>query len=81
LFVFLSGPEGTIRLVQMMMERAQLRREIQDLERENTTLVKTIQRFRNDPEAVEEEAREHLGLVRKGEVIYRFAPKDTKTRP
>lgn len=76
LFVFLSGPEGTVRLVKMMWERKRLTQELTDLEKDNQAIQKSIERFRHDPEAVEEEAREKLGFVKKGQVIYRFPKKD-----
>ena len=75
LFVFLSGPEGTVRLAKMMWERKRLTRELIDLDKENDSIQKSIERFRRDPAAVEEEAREKLGFVKKGEVIYRFTKK------
>ncbi len=75
LFVYLSGPEGTIRMVDLLMERRRLTRDMQTLERENEAIQRMIVRFRQDPAAIEEEAREKLGLVKKGEIIYRFPKK------
>jgi cell division protein FtsB len=72
LFAYLSGPEGGVRLVQLLFERRHLVKELDDLSQENISLQQTIKRFQHDSGAVEEEAREKLGLVKKGEVIYRF---------
>lgn len=80
LFLFLSGPQGTVRLVQLLMERKHLSQELTELQKENQSIETAIERFRSDPNAVEEEAREKLGFVKKGEVIYRFS-QPSKSRP
>jgi len=48
----------------------QLRKEIDDLEKENAQLHQRIDRLKNDPDAIEHEARERLHYAKPGEVIY-----------
>ena len=75
LFIFFSGPNGTIRLIRLAYETKALKAEITELERDNEKISRDIKRFQTDPSAVEEEARQKLGLVKKGELIYRFPKK------
>jgi cell division protein FtsB len=54
----------------------QLARSLEDLKRENARLRDEARRLREDPTAIESLAREELGLVRPGEVV--FILKDEK---
>lgn len=49
-----------------------LRLRIEAEERKNVQLRKEEQSLRTDPEYVEKVAREKLGLIKPGEVIYKF---------
>jgi len=51
-------------------EERQLRKEIDDLQKENARLRDRIDHLKNDPGAIEHEAREKLHYARPGEVIY-----------
>ena len=48
----------------------QLARSLDDLKRENARLRDEARRLREDPTAIESLAREELGLVRPGEVVF-----------
>ena len=57
----------------------QLRRDMQTVERELTTLrarqgelSRTVDRLRNDPLYIEKLAREEMGMVREGETVLKF---------
>ncbi|MFQ5698437.1 MAG: septum formation initiator family protein [Myxococcota bacterium] len=47
--------------------------EIADLERERVELIDRVRALRDDPEQIERVAREHLGMVRPGEVVIRWS--------
>jgi len=48
------------------------------LEARNEVVEREIEEFREDPEAaIEERAREELGLIKEGETFYRIIPKST----
>lgn len=47
----------------------QLRREIDDLQQENTRLRARVDKLKSDPDAIEHEAREKLHYAKPGEVI------------
>jgi cell division protein FtsB len=66
---------GPVRL--LLAERGQLadlRRQTEELQRENADLQTKVQRF-NDPDYLERLARECLGMVRPGEIAFVTVPK------
>lgn len=79
-FLFLSlmglwlgfGERGFIHLHRMEKERQEYVQRIQKLEQENRKLLEEITRLRSDSQYIESQGRRELGLVREGEVLYRF---------
>ena len=67
-----GGNRSLIRIYQMSKTRAELHRGIGRLKQANQDLVQEVQSFKNDPGRVEAIAREELGLVKPGEVVYQF---------
>lgn len=51
-----------------------LRVELADMERENGRVRREVRSLREDMRAIERIAREELGLVKPGEVVYEFIP-------
>jgi cell division protein FtsB len=47
------------------------------LQRSNAMLRERIHRLRHDDRHLEKLAREELGLVREGEIVYRFASSES----
>ena len=68
---------GFSELMKLKEENADARKRIKMLEQRNTTLESEINRLENDPEYVEEKAREKLGILKKGEYIYRGTAQQT----
>jgi len=64
-----NGKNGLTVWHKKRAEDQQLRREIDALEKENARLRDRIDRLKNDPEAIEHEAREKLHYARPGDVI------------
>jgi cell division protein FtsB len=65
-----NGKNGLTVWHKKRAEDQQLRREIDDLEKENARLRDRIDHLKNDPDAIEHEAREKLHYAKPGEVIY-----------
>jgi cell division protein FtsB len=65
-----NGKNGLTVWQKKRVEDHQLRREIDDLEKENARLRERVQRLESDPDAIEHEAREKLHYAKPGEVIY-----------
>jgi cell division protein FtsB len=90
--VFIIGLVVLLALLQIKLwfgegsleERASLMREIESqeqvndrLEARNEVVEREIEEFREDPEAaIEERAREELGLIKEGETLYLFIDED-----
>ncbi len=66
------GKRSVIRLYQMHQDRVVLEREIEQLSSANAALAEEVRQFRTDPGRVESIAREELGLVKPGEIVYGF---------
>ena len=62
---------GYSRLVALREENELYQKRIALLEEYNKRLDRELTQFREDPSYVERKAREKLGVVRKGEIIYR----------
>ena len=66
------GDLGLGRYFALKGEYRQIQDEIQSLERENTRLRQDVESLKTDPQMIEKLARERLGLVREGEIVYQF---------
>ena len=75
LLVLLSsfgGPHSLIRIYSLRKYQDQIKEEILGLSEKNKFLRQQIHKLRNDPEAIYQIAREELGLVKPGEIVYRY---------
>jgi len=66
------GERGFIHLYGMEKERQDFAQKIQKLEQENMDLLEEINRLRSDRQYIESQGRRELGLVKEGEILYRF---------
>ncbi|HXS78459.1 MAG TPA: septum formation initiator family protein [Terracidiphilus sp.] len=76
----INGRHGLSSWYGQRTQEKQLKNEIQQLQDENTRLRQHVERLKNDPDAIEHEAREKLHYARPGEVIYSLPP-DPKQEP
>ena len=65
-----AGDNGITVYKQKRAEDKQLAQQIQTLKQENAQLQTHIERLKNDPDAIEHEARARMHYARPGEVIY-----------
>jgi len=68
----LVGNRGLIRLYRMHQAKASFERENAQLTANNAALAEEVRALRTDPGRVEAIAREELGLVKPGELVYEF---------
>jgi len=68
----LMGDRGLLRLYQLHRTRAVLSQEIERLTAANSVLAEEVRALRTDPGRVEAIAREELGLVKPGEMVFEF---------
>jgi cell division protein FtsB len=73
----LVGEEGLMDRLRARDELARATAELEGLKRQNAAMLEEKQRLNEDPTMIEAIAREQLGLIRAGELM--FIVKDTKT--
>jgi len=74
LLSFLFGGMGFFKAVNMRKNRAAVQEAIHTLQKENSQLVLRIEGLENNPFYIERLARDRLGLVKEGELVYEFFP-------
>jgi len=67
------GDRGLLAMWRTQHDLERLGREIEIVEQKNATLIREAQRLRSDLGLIEKIAREELGLVRPGEIVFEFA--------
>ena len=72
LLLIIWSPNGLLHLRQLYAEHQELLEKNHVLERENHHLYEEISRLQDDPAAIESLARQELGLVKEGELIFQF---------
>lgn len=76
-----GGNRSLVKIYQMSKTKAELEQEIERLRQVNQELAREIQAFTHNPGQVEAIAREDLGLVKPGEIVYQFGPPRPATVP
>lgn len=69
-FHVIFGANGWVVYQEKRTEYKKVQSELQQVEEENQRLTKQVDSLRNDPKAIEREAREQLHYTKKGEIIY-----------
>lgn len=72
----LIGEKGLMQSMSARRQYRQLQASLDDLRRENAALREEMRRLNEDPATIESLARQDLGLIRPGEVV--FILKDLK---
>ncbi len=67
-----TGEHSLPRIYALKKQRDQIKENVLQLVEENKSLHQEIQRLQHDEEPVSRIAREELGLVKPGEIIYRY---------
>jgi cell division protein FtsB len=72
-FLILFGKKGLIDNYKMQHRVAELSTTNQQMLKENSRLKQEILLLRKDPKYIERLARNELGMVKKGDIIYRMS--------
>jgi len=72
LFFLVFGEWGLIHYWHLTGEKGRLEERTRALQKENENLREKIHRLAHDDRYLEKVVREELGLVREGEIVYRF---------
>jgi cell division protein FtsB len=68
------GDQGIFRIRRLARDRAALEQTVQAIESDNARLRRQLQDMREGRASYELAAREKLGLVKPGEIVYDFRP-------
>jgi cell division protein FtsB len=74
------GWQGVVRVREMRTQLEALERDNATLRQQAEQLAQQIDRLRHDPVYLERVAREERGMVRPGETVLKFPPKDRTGR-
>ncbi len=77
------GEDGFLRVQALEQELQAVQARVQALREENTLLRQEVYALKHDPYFIEKLAREELGLVRPGEIVFQFVdtPREGRERP
>lgn len=73
------GPHGWIATYRQKLQVRQEQQSIQKLQQENDQLSNQVRSLKTDPTAIERIARERMGLVKPGELVFKLPPSGTAT--
>ena len=76
-YAVFGGEHSVMDVRRARAERVAEEVEVARLRRENDSLRALVDSLANDPATLERLARERFGMIRDGEVLYRFAPADS----
>jgi len=71
-FLLVFGDRGFMKFLEVARTHRHLTQEIQRIKERNEKLRQRAQALKSDFDTIEEIARQELGLVKKGELIYQF---------
>lgn len=66
------GNRGLVYLIRLQAEQRELEEKAFTLQQKNDRLQRRVERLQSDDRYIERLAREHLGLAKKDELIYRI---------
>ena len=75
------GDKGILHLLRLRKEMSRIQEDNRKIEAENRNLREEVKRLQNEKRYIEEIARKELGMVKEGEVIYRFDPLKNDKEP
>lgn len=69
------GPHGFVATYRLRLQVQQNQRKTEQLIRENQQFSSQVQQLKSDPSAIERVAREKMGLVKPGELVFKLQQK------
>ncbi len=64
------GDHGIITYLELRRAYGEMESRVEKIEKENKRLTREINALRNDPATMERIAREELGMIKPGEILY-----------
>lgn len=69
---------GYKRVQEAKVKKRRLEEELESLKKKNAQLEKKLEMLENDMVYIEKRAREKLGIVGEGEIVYEFVPSENE---
>ena len=69
---------GYAKIQELRQKNQELEANVKRLQAENSAFQQEKERLENDPEYLEQVGRKELGIVKKGEIVYRLVPQEKK---
>ena len=76
-FAVWGGEYSAFDLADLREQRVEAEARLADTRAENDSLRAAARRLERDPATIEQVARERFGMIREGELLYRFVPVDS----
>ncbi|MCW8949556.1 MAG: cell division protein FtsB [Sedimenticola sp.] len=74
--------EGSLAELHLLKEEIELQKgELQQMRRRNQSLQAEVDDLKKGLEAIEERARNDLGMIREGEIFYQMIEPEKRTKP
>lgn len=68
------GPHGMIATYRLKLKVEKTQRKVNALEQENKVFTDQVRKLKTQPSAIEHVARERMGLVKPGELVFKLPP-------
>ncbi len=75
LYLFIGGPYGLVKIITLYTQIKKTERKIDRLTAEKVILGKKCEKLMNDLFTIERIAREKLGMIKEGEIVYKIIKK------
>jgi len=73
------GPHGMIATYRLKLQVEKAQQHAGALEQENKVFADQVRKLKTQPSAIEHVAREQMGLVKPGELVFKLPPKSPAT--
>ena len=77
-FRSIFGPKGLMEVLLLKERKEAIEQEIGRLRERNASLAERIKRIREDPYYLEQLARQELGMIKEGELLFIFPSKEKR---
>lgn len=72
------GAHGMIATYRLKLKVEKSQQHVNQLEQENKVFADQVRKLKTQPSAIEHVARERMGLVKPGELVFKLPPKSAK---
>lgn len=75
------GAHGTIATYRLKLKVQKAQQQVGNLEQQNKVFADQIHKLKTQPSAIENVARQRMGLVKPGQLVFKLQPKSSASTP